>query len=354
MANNTQELLTPLRSYTFTNNDLTETGTYGTYYLELVHNLNVPNPIVEWLDPNGVLRSHTGNIRAVDANTIVVYTGGTITGTHRINILQDKSAMLQGRRLFDQELKAPGELDPTYRFAIGRPGFATKNISISDFTQAVADNMGGNYLLRHNNLSDLTDPATARYNLDVYSKAEIDGNYLEKDDSDNLDILSTYVPVDYPQARPLDAKTILTYSAAQRLEHKSGILVAESTTTPWTNLTLSCHFSPITRSLRFNIRAELNTSAINSYEYVDVAHIDNSSVISELPSYITGSTVVYACEGMPLLNFVDNDKTLNFPASTSHLQVKFDNNRLVFSILPTVEGRIRPGLYYMFTGNILL
>ena len=117
---------------------------------------------------------------------------------------------------------------------------------------------------------------------------------------------------------------------------------------------MSCHFSPITRSLRFNIRAELNTSAINSYEYVDVAHIDNSSVISELPSYITGSTVVYACEGMPLLNFVDNDKTLNFPASTSHLQVKFDNNRLVFSILPTVEGRIRPGLYYMFTGNILL
>ena len=353
MANNIQELLTPIRTYTFTNNDLIETGQYGNYYLELVHNLNIDIPQVEWLDPNGNIRSHSGNVRVINANTVVIYTGGTITGTHKVNILQDKSNMLQGRRLFDQELKQPNDVDPTYRLAIGRPGFATKNISISDFSKTISTTLGSEYLLKDNNLSDVANLEAALDNLDTYSKDYIDANFLQKTDQNNLSTLSQYIPASYNNQTPT-GKTILTYELAQKQEHKSGILEAESTTSPWTNLVLTCHYSGIQRSIRFNIRATLNTSAVSSYEYIAVAKITDQAVINALPASITSSTIVYACEGMPLVNFVGTPSELNYPATVSHCQVYYDNGSLVFKLLPTVAGRLRPDLSYIFTGTILL
>lgn len=353
MANNIQELLTPIRTYTFTNDDLIETGQYGSYYLELVHNLNIDTPQVEWLDPQGNIRSHSGNVRVVDSNTVVIYTGGTITGTHKVNILQDKSNILQGRRLFDQELKEPNEVDPTYRLAIGRPGFPTKNISIDDFSKTISTTLGSEYLLKDNNLSDVADTEAALDNLDTYSKDYIDANFLQKTDENNLSTLSQYIPASYNNQTP-QGKTILTYELAQKQEHRSNILVAESTTSPWTNLVLTCHYSGIQRSIRFNIRATLNTSSVSSYEYITVAKITESAVIQALPDWMRNSTVIYACEGMLLVNFVGTPPELNYPATVSHCQVYYDNSSLLFKLLPTVAGRNRPDLNYSFTGTILL
>ena len=48
MANQTQELLTPIKSYDITNDDVQKTGEYGEYYILITHNLDSLHPIVEW------------------------------------------------------------------------------------------------------------------------------------------------------------------------------------------------------------------------------------------------------------------------------------------------------------------
>lgn len=346
MASNTQELLTPIRAYEIVNDDITQSGEFGNYYVLLTHNLDIASPIVQWYDNLGNIRSHTGNIRVVDNNSILIYTGGEIVGTHKILILQDKSNMLSGRRLFDQPLLPVSDIDETYRFAIGRPGFPTKNITLRQFADGMGSILGQTYLRVDNNLSDLGDAAIARSNLSVYSKDEMDARYLKKTDSDNLNILSNYVPASYPGTRPLDSKTILTYSLAQHLEHSTASVLNTVSAAPWTVDYCIGQWSELQSCLRFTIIASCSSN-VSAFDYTEIANITDSRIINKLPQQLKNSKFVYACEGMPKIS-----STITYPASTSHMQVEYNNNKLSFKALATVAGRT--GLTYIFNGTLLL
>ena len=346
MASNTQELLTPIRAYEIINDDITQSGEYGNYYVLLIHNLDIASPIVQWYDNLGNIRSHTGNIRVVDNNSILVYTGGEIVGTHKVLILQDKSNMLSGRRLFDQPLLPVSDIDETYRFAIGRPGFPTKNITLRQFADGMGSILGQTYLRVDNNLSDLGDAAIARSNLSVYSKDEMDARYLKKTDSNNLNILSDYVPASYPGTRPLDSKTILTYALAQHLEHSTTGILNPVSAAPWTVNYCTGQWSELQSCLRFTIIASCSSN-VSEYNYTEIASITDSRIINKLPQQLKNSKFVYACEGMPKIS-----STITYPASTSHMQVEYNDNKLSFKALATVAGRT--GLTYIFNGTLLL
>ena len=359
MANQTQELLTPIKSYDITNDDVQKTGEYGEYYILITHNLDSLHPIVEWYDENSNIRSHTGNIRVIDQNSLVVYCGGEITGTHKVNILVDKSNMLKGRRLFDQPLTEPNMLDNTYRIAIGRPGMETRNMTIGDFSSGVAQTIGSGFLMRDNNLSDLASVESARTNLNVYSKGEADTKFMSKTDSTNLDILSSYVPADYPGDRPLDGNTVLTYELAQKLDRTRIYPAVAETIESFNKNTLGytiihCRLESM---LKFNVKIQ-EIDGNTKFQYVPVFTIKGTEypdIINSLPAGMKAdNTVVYACEGMPIIDPFAS-RYLDYPAVSSHLQIVYksdDGGSLEFNILPTVAGR--GGLTFTYTGQMIL
>lgn len=356
MASYNQELLTPIRTYAVTNDDVIKEGDYGKYYIYLRHNLNIDTLLVQWYDDNGNIRSHTGNIKVIDANTVLVYTGGEITGDHKINIIQDKSNVLKGRRLFNQPVISSSEIDQTYRFAIGRPGFPTKNITLDSFSNAMAEILGTEYLKVDNNLSEIVDSgaaaqAQARENLDVYSIQEIDDTYMRKDDPDNLSTLSQYVPGWYQNISNPEDKIILTYGLAQRLEHTDVFTPMESSALPpWQIVSSNVHVSLLSKTIRFNFNLKL--SASSEYNYTEIGYVEWGDLTSKWSDNYD-NMFIFAVEGMPLIN-VGPGTTLNTPASTSHMQVKLNKSdkRLEFYALNTLICPV--DINYAFQGTLII
>ena len=62
--------------------------------------------------------------------------------------------------------------DGDWRVAIGKSNTISKNITLTNFYALLMGKLG--FLKVTNNLSDLANPATARTNLGVYSKTEVD------------------------------------------------------------------------------------------------------------------------------------------------------------------------------------
>lgn len=351
--NTNQQLLTPIRTFTVVNDDVIAEGEHGKYYIYLQHNLDLDGLLVQWYDQDGNIRSHTGNVVFLNRNTCLIYTGGEITGTHKIFILQDKSNTLRGRRLFDQPTVTSEGLDETYRFAIGRSGYETKNISLRDFSDGMADLLGNDYLKVANSLSEFQtaqQKATARTNLGTYSQAQIDANFLIKDDPDNLGILSTYVPAAYQNQTNLQDNTILTYGLAQRMEHNDQYTPIP--TAPWTypnNNLVKVHTSMLTSTIKFSIVMDCSGNA-STFGYTHIGSILNSDLVSKFDDDLD-NMYIYACEGMPI---IQTGNTLTYPASVAHMQVQLDKsgNRLKFYALNTVTGR--SGLRYIFNGTIII
>lgn len=74
-------------------------------------------------------------------------------------------------RLFEKTLDS-SPTDLTQRIAFGKAGQATKNITLSAFILWLKGKMNDYFMVRANNLSDVSNASTARTNLSVYSKAE--------------------------------------------------------------------------------------------------------------------------------------------------------------------------------------
>lgn len=353
--NTNQELLTPIRTYDVTNDDVIKEGEHGKYYIYLQHNLDLDGLLVQWYDENGNIRSHTGNIVFLSRNVCLIYVGSEITGTHKVYILQDKSNMLRGRRLFDQPIVTSEGLDETYRFAVGRPGYETKNISLRDFSDGMADLLGNDYLRIANSLSEFQtaqQKATARTNLGTYSQAQTDANFLQKDDPNNLGILSQYVPAAYQNQTNVPENTILTYGLAQRMEHNNQY--TQISATPWSypdSDLVKVHTSLLTSTIKFSIVMDCAGNA-SSYGYTHIGSIQNAELVNKFSNDLD-NLYIYACEGMPLLN-VGTGTSLTYPSSVAHMQIQLDkaNNRLKFYALNTVTGR--SGMRYIFNGTIII
>lgn len=73
------------------------------------------------------------------------------------------------RRIFEQGEATP---DDDSRLAFGKASFPTKNITMVNFVTYLLSKLA--FLKKANNLSDINDAATARGNLGVYSKSQID------------------------------------------------------------------------------------------------------------------------------------------------------------------------------------
>lgn len=79
-------------------------------------------------------------------------------------------------RLFEKDLLDLGGedlgLDATMRVAVGKAATPTRNMVMTEFASYVSSKIATTYLKVSSNLADLANKATARNNLDVYSKSE--------------------------------------------------------------------------------------------------------------------------------------------------------------------------------------
>ena len=97
-------------------------------------------------------------------------------------------------RLFEQPpVTTP---DVTERLATGKAATPTSNITIANFVTWLQD-VALSFLKPASNLSDLPNKETARINLGVYSRSQLDGYLDDKADKSNvleLDNESSYTP----------------------------------------------------------------------------------------------------------------------------------------------------------------
>ena len=94
------------------------------------------------------------------------------------------------KRLFEQGGDVTPSLD--MRVASGKAGTATENSTWQTIITWLESVLG--FLKISNNLSDLTDDATARTNLDVYSTGEVDTALGNKADTSNVLTLDNTTP----------------------------------------------------------------------------------------------------------------------------------------------------------------
>ena len=151
----------------FTNADLD-----ANFTLTYTHNQNTTNIIPEWYDETGSNRTTAELFQIIDLNTIKLYCGGPITGSHYILIVcADNNT--GGKKLFHLPLITI--LDSDHRLPVGKnDSVLASNITYGNLISTITNSIGNNVLLKSNNLSDLSNLSTARTNLSVYSKAQVD------------------------------------------------------------------------------------------------------------------------------------------------------------------------------------
>ena len=170
-----------VKTQKFTNADVIFDRGVGQYYFIMPHNLGTQNYLVSVTDNEGNIRN-TSNLFVKDNNQLLVNVPGFNIGIWTCQVYYEDGSQqdLSKKRLFEQDLIPLEELHNylNYNVAIGRPNSSTVNMSLANlksFCQSTLDT--SIYLLRSNNLSDLTSIASARQNLDVYDKSYID-NYI--------------------------------------------------------------------------------------------------------------------------------------------------------------------------------
>jgi len=75
------------------------------------------------------------------------------------------------KRLFEQPIEIPANQGMENRIAFGRTGVATKNMTFNDLISWLNNKLS--FLRPSQNLNDVQNKATARNNLNVYSKNEV-------------------------------------------------------------------------------------------------------------------------------------------------------------------------------------
>ena len=157
----------------------------GEYYYIFRHLLNTTNYLVSIVDDESNIRN-TGNIFTKTEMDVKITVPNDSIGTWEVSVYYEDNSQqdLTKKRLFEQDLiplsDIPNYLD--YNVAVGRPSSSTVNMKLADlksFCQSAQDS--SIYLLRGNNLSELSDPpsaSAARQNLNVYDKEYVDA-YIE-------------------------------------------------------------------------------------------------------------------------------------------------------------------------------
>jgi len=160
---------------TFTNDDLD-----SNFEVKLIHGKNTVNVILSWVDENNIDRTTTEVFTILDANTIKVSCGSSVTGTQTVVVCYDDILSITGRKLFGlANLSAP--YDQTYRLALGKEDAPAVNVTLSNFLTWLGSVLP--FMKGSNNLSDVTSSGAARSNLNVYSKTEVDARVTPKLDA---------------------------------------------------------------------------------------------------------------------------------------------------------------------------
>ena len=160
---------------TFTNDDLD-----SNFEVELIHGKNTENVILSWVDENNIDRTTTDVFTVLDANTIKVSCGSSVTGTQTVVVCYDDILSITGRKLFGLA-DLPSPYDQTYRLALGKEHAPAVNVSLSNFLTWLTSKLP--FMKGSNNLSDVTSTGAARSNLNVYSKVEVDARVASKLDA---------------------------------------------------------------------------------------------------------------------------------------------------------------------------
>lgn len=162
---------------TFTNDDLD-----SNFEVELIHGKNTENVILSWVDENNIDRTTTDVFTVLDANTIKVSCGSSVTGTQTVVVCYDDILSITGRKLFGlANLQSPD--DQTYRLALGKENAQAVNISLQNFLTWLTSKLP--FMKGEKALSDIPENKknAARSNLSVYSKTEVDARVLPKLDA---------------------------------------------------------------------------------------------------------------------------------------------------------------------------
>jgi hypothetical protein len=158
---------------TFTNSDLN-----GSYQLVYTHNLNTENVAPTLYDDNGIQLITSDNFWLGDntpeknnkANIVTLQYTGPIIGTHKLLLTyQSAGETVSGRRLFGLPEDTPTD---DFRIALGKDATPSINMTLMNFFALLLTKLG--FLKTSSNLGDLTDSASARTNLGVYSTSQVD------------------------------------------------------------------------------------------------------------------------------------------------------------------------------------
>ena len=160
---------------TFTNDDLD-----SNFEVELIHGKNTENVILSWVDENNIDRTTTDVFTVLDANTIKVSCGSSVTGTQTVVVCYDDILSITGRKLFGLA-NLPSPYDQTYRLALGKENAPAVNVSLSNFLTWLTSMLP--FMKGSNNLSDVKSQVFARSNLSVYSKEEVNARVYPKLDA---------------------------------------------------------------------------------------------------------------------------------------------------------------------------
>lgn len=214
-----------VKTQRFTDADVIFDAVREQYYVVMYHNIGNQNYLVSVTDNDGNIRN-TSNLFEKDDNQTLIKVPGQTIGAWTCQVYYEDGSQqdLSKKRLFEQDLipleELPNYLD--FNVAMGRPNSPTVNMSLANLKSFCQSSLDTSiYLLRSNNLSDLTSVASARQNLDVYDKSYID-NYIRSFIPKNgyIDNVSSFATAGQTTYAPVVSTVRGTYGVNVYLEAK--------------------------------------------------------------------------------------------------------------------------------------
>lgn len=156
------------------------------------------------------------------------------------------------KKLFEQPIELPESQGMTNRIAFGRAGNATKNMTFNDLVSWLNGKLS--FLKPSNNLNDVANKASARNNLNVYSKSE------------------TY------------SKSEVDYQVNQMDNKLGGIQILVGGYITWSNsspyVSWNTAFGSLTISVQYVSTGKIRINHnLGSYSHQTIAFVDSSSFV---------------------------------------------------------------------------